>query len=657
MPIPAIVLATALLAAAVPPEDTQASASPSSNGDKTTAATAALIEAALIGERPESNYLRDDSNTQTRIATKGGAASAVATDLLTTVAEVAVRRAKRNGLSFLKDRLTRAVCHATITVEPPKDTQPSVIKISLAPQSTFSFKVHTTLSTQEANPLLPTTCSQLQNNTLEKLAGDPESFTSAILTDFTGPFSQILIELILPPQETSGASQLASYRDTTRALLDLARTLTLRAAKTKSMAVDPIAARAILDELILDFLETRSHWSDKSDAEQATFDQKVAVVAIAGIAYVVTHLATDDSGSDAIPSAHTVLKTIYDCSPKNVQICHESAKILTIGIRAMTATKGSSEPDGQARARATVEVVFAIARQVSSDLEEKKRIDNLEALLLAAMDRDLPTTLASAGRLLEDIINKSSCEDAEGPLKIKDGCRARTKYDARDLLTLLSSIASYGSTYLKTDKNSSASPDELRAARTAALEAAIDTFTVRTNRHGSRVVSLGLPVGFTAGLQWRRSDDGTPSDASDKQKCKTTPPCEWTYPQLSLPLGIALQRLPGHRHRNGRAERKTLDRFYFDGAHVMLTALDLGQFVAYDENGSVTKPRWNTFLSLGGQIGWLIGTPANSFVVAADVRYAPTLFPVDSGPNMGTGGGTLRVGLSLAYYVSLFDFN
>ncbi len=92
--------------------------------------------------------------------------------------------------------------------------------------------------------------------------------------------------------------------------------------------------------------------------------------------------------------------------------------------------------------------------------------------------------------------------------------------------------------------------------------------------------------------------------------------------------------------------------------HVMATAIDLGQYAAYDEDGDVNRPRWDTLLAPGIQIGAILGKPEHNLVLAADVRYAPTLFAESANLDLqDKQAGAVRFGLTLSYYVPIFDFN
>lgn len=72
---------------------------------------------------------------------------------------------------------------------------------------------------------------------------------------------------------------------------------------------------------------------------------------------------------------------------------------------------------------------------------------------------------------------------------------------------------------------------------------------------------------------------------------------------------------------------------------------------------------WYDVVSLGGQVGFILGSPEHAFVVGVEARWAPTLFERTPGmDSMGTAenateSGVLRYGVFASYYVPLFDFN
>ncbi|MBK6685977.1 MAG: hypothetical protein IPG45_16000 [Deltaproteobacteria bacterium] len=201
------------------------------------------------------------------------------------------------------------------------------------------------------------------------------------------------------------------------------------------------------------------------------------------------------------------------------------------------------------------------------------------------------------------------------------------------LTTWINAILTYASSY----RDGQADPAEARAARKAALAGLIDGISSRRDRAGDLVVSFGVPVGVRVGVTCELARDL----------------CHARGPQLSLPLGIAVQRLSPELHGQ--------QTYGFDGFHLMATVVDVAQYLAYSGQMKVTDPAVPTAsLALGLQAGWLlwIDDPSNAFVLGADVRFSPGLFPQTSqGAEPGNTQGAWIFSLGLAWYVPLFDLN
>lgn len=573
------------------------------------------------------------------------------------LADVAVKRAKKNGLAYLQERLSSRVCEVKLVNKSEgreivllfgknrltgklNTADAAPFPDSASPPAPAPAKSTGTSSSDklEGTPeiaLFPDTCALLKVTSLERIASEPEVLASAVTSDLTAVLVYQMIEQ-LDLEEGPGP--------TLKQYLHLARVIAGRVLRTKDFSIQASDVNLIVDTLIADHLGAATKWG-----------KTTVVIGLGGLAYAIV-LAEGELQELAATDVPKILAELcpttsdQNGAPKcSLEERLEASQLTSLGIKAITAVDSSGEGDIEARIKAGVQLVFAVAHQVV-DEQRRPALDGIETLVLAALDRDIPRALASAARLLKMLAESQSNKCAGEGRKVRgdEGCKSvhKYKYEVEELTTLLSSIATYASTYLApAEGQAELSAKELRAARTAAIESAIDVFTNRNRRHGAWVGSLGLPVGFSMGGQSFRT-----ADAPHRLGAPQGMP-----PQLSLPLGLAVQRLPGHHHRNGgRPDGK----FFFDGFHAMATLIDLGQFVAYDADGDITKPTWNTFLSLGGQVGWLVGSPSNSFVIAADVRYGPSLFKSGDGSSMGDQpGGALRFGLFVAYYVPLFDFN
>jgi len=185
---------------------------------------------------------------------------------------------------------------------------------------------------------------------------------------------------------------------------------------------------------------------------------------------------------------------------------------------------------------------------------------------------------------------------------------------------LLNAVLAYGRTY----KQDVPPGEDPAARRKEIIEALVTATTDRSQRADDWIVSLGVDVGFdVSGYQW--------IDGAGKA----------FTPQLLMPLGVFVQRGP-----HGGAP----------GIHAGAFVADLAQYASYQSDGTTTDPRWDTAITVGAQLGMVVGSIADPFVLGIDARYAPTLFSSAKSSEPATGG-TVRLGVFASYYVSLFDLN
>jgi hypothetical protein len=185
---------------------------------------------------------------------------------------------------------------------------------------------------------------------------------------------------------------------------------------------------------------------------------------------------------------------------------------------------------------------------------------------------------------------------------------------------LLNALLAYARTYERQ------APDGLEPAerRKQVIETLMNAATDRSQRQDDWIASVGVNVGFEA--------TGYQSIDGDGQSFT---------PQLSLPLGIFLQRGP---------DRCT------PGFHAGAFLADVAQYASYQSDGTTADPRWDSAVALGAQLGIVLGSIADPFVIGLDARYAPTLFSTAKSSEPAAGG-TLRLGVFASYYVPFFDLN
>lgn len=525
-----------------------------------------------------------------------GRSSAATAELLSLVAEIAVRRAKRNGLAYLQEIVTDGVCRLK----------------------------------QGPLPLFPATCDVLKGTSLERLAGDPETLMVALASD-----------LFLAVDPTTNSRLTGGMRT----LVTGGVTLVARVASTRGGRFGAQDTREITEMLL--------RQAEQYNKGNIAKNRGVAVGLGAGAVMVAGYL----EGSTL--SAVSVLTAL---EAKTGALTPEQwAEALTLAGLVYRAAGGDSEggPDAaRVQVVAGLQATFLVLNSVAP-CESAACMDyraSLEGITLGAAERNVPRVLSSSVKFLVRLIHAASFRRVDALAHSTAAAdKDMSKVDEADiekvtaeraqlekLITVLAALAAYAETH-DPAKTEGKSAEELRKARKEVLEGVIDAVTVRSGRGGKWVGSLGVTVGFTAVAgQWIKGADGKLNHGTV------------IAPQLALPLGFAVQRLPG-RASNGAREGQ---RFFANGVHFFVSAMDLGQFLAYDGQGKLSPPTWSSFIAPGAQVAWALGRPNNMLLIGAEARYAPTLFsttPNDTDP--GEPGGALRVGLFVAYYIPLLDFN
>ncbi len=694
------------------------------------------------------------STAQQHGAGGSGFVSEGVAEALTLVTDIAVKRAKQQGLAALQARVRAATC--ALKFEPAGG---------------------------ESSAVLPATCSLLTNTTIDKLVGDPGPLQIAIFQDLLATvgarfFNRALgrvgklavVELGEPawveleslankefekvPEKLENLKTVkpeelvkAKIEELMKAKLDTlakAKLDTLAKAKLGEIAVEELdkLVQAHLDEAA----KARLNALERSKVAVATLDAlvdarvevKVNGVSVTGSMYNLlrlsriavatsvrllarkpvtfsTHdvqalldLIRSSIGMDprrrvfwgrarAVPlglaaadlflsnagTGRSLVDIADDLAAKIPGLTSDDTaaalEIADLVIRAVSTGQGG-KADHPEQVKAAVALTFRILIEYfERHGESTSRLKDLRVLFAAALEQDVATGVSAAARLLISELSLPVLNVEPGASDF--GAAVKKRRAIENTVALLTGVAAYADTYIPkpvagqpNEPAPAPDPAQLRQARREALENLIDATTVRTKRHGEWVASLGIPVGFTGGGQWIRehitdstgapvvNPDGTHSYAFKGNR-------GWMAPQFSLSLGIAVQRLVGRAYRDGQVyvrnkvyqgDERPQSGVFADGFHLFVSVIDLGQFLSYDDSGKINRPRWDTFISPGVQLGWIVGSPANSFIIALDARYAPTLFAGTSKltvPTNTSPGGAFRVGLTLAYYIPLFDFN
>lgn len=528
----------------------------------------------------------------------GGTVSAPVSELLSVATSVALKKAKRDGLALLQQKLRGLVCD----LDDPGDK----------------------------TKVFPETCQMLKSTSLEQIATDPRALQPSLTADLvTFASKKVQVRIF---GSTTGDPRVELAGET----LKLAMTLVGRVRSEQLPVPSAVDSRALVQALAK--MRTMPGWG-----------QNLAVpIGLEALGLYVT-----SGGKTDIRSIVDSLGTAVDQSTRT-----SAVEIGLLGIRALGLAR---EPDALTTHdawRAAIELSFVVtefALDETARAEHGQTLKLARKVALAVADGNTPEALTGAANLAITLLPPhTECSGEWVPeAKRKAGAAATCSFelDMERIAGILSGIASYSVTYVAA-ANADKSDGELRAAREKALEGVVDLVTQRAYRHGEWVVSLGIPVGFSAGGQYLLNRGGKSEG------------WQAMYPQLQVPLGIAVQRLPGAHYARGKGRCSACspddpNDFQYDGIHMMATLIDLGQYAAYEGDGTPSQLRWDSLFSPGLQVGWAFGTPANSFLVSAEGRYAPTLFSGTSSLAIEDGqlGGAVRMGLTLSYYVSLVDFN
>lgn len=648
-------------------------------------------------------------------------APAAVTEALSLVTDIAVKRAKQHGLGFLKSRLEAAVCGVTLPYEDVR-ILPATCELvgkSSPDKLVGDPRVIQVALFQDLLELLVT--QRIEPHILTGPSGDSKSGSQGT-TDPAGV--DIAAAPQKPDDAATKAAKESLRSLARLAIRIGARTLSKRDfaltvddARTLLSAIVDTAglhkrsriqwgkARAIPYGLAAAAL-----WNKDTSG---TLPELIRALESAVIGEApanpppITSAAASGEAQPASPPP-TTSSAASDKSPLSADEFARALEIANLALIAASATGAERLPDGRERLIAAIDLVFEcigeyvrfnVCETQSGPCTAHARTRQVHAIVHAAVDRDVQNAVSAAVRLLLDLDatppsapktpDEASVAQEQGDSEEGTATAAHHREYARrteKAAALIVAIAAYADTYAPRKSSEAAgtdqpTPEELRKKRQAVLEGLIDATTVRDRRHGEWVFSLGIPVGFSTGFQYIRERErdaaGDPVLDAQGRPQDTWSPMHVMYPQLELPLGFAAQKLVGQRYVRGYergCERETDRparckswrprphdaRMRFDGVHLFASMIDLGQFLALDEKGKLSRPRWDSFISPGAQVGWIFGRPQNSFILGVEGRYAPTLFagtseltiPADAAP-----GGAARFGIFVAYYISLFDFN
>ncbi|WP_437992344.1 hypothetical protein [Sorangium sp. So ce145] len=530
--------------------------------------------------------LESKRNTVTlRSALPGGIdeqAAQMAAELLQILAEIAVDRARAKGFEIIRKRIDDTLCRI--------DEQGMLID----PKAPRPKKI-----------LLRKSCALLDTVRLNDIATQSQALQAALVSDLLTFVAEAPFKFLIAAGNRSEAL-------TTLAVLVEMITTSLEihfhGGHIQATLPNP---KLVIDQAI------EMTWSF-GKLDELTF--KIAVQAARRC------LAQTADVCDLSVDIETLLSKDYkeqleSLKPRSSELARlrtRAAALAQIVLDAVSpASAGVSPRD---RWRLTLEVVGWLAQAVvDKEFHDKPReqheraraiVEDVQRLLLAIVDEDLPTALSKGAALVSNVRTESG--DDVDQFKV--------------MIRVVATIGAFAATY-----SGGGAPDkQLHDVRKKLIEDLVDQMTDRRGRDKDTIVSVGVNASFLA--------TGVEAVRDAKGHLGST---RYMTPQLALPLGVAV------------------DGGWFEsfGWHLMAYPIDIGQFASYSTSEGINTPRWDTMLVAGFQAGLTLGhqTPA---VFALDVRYAPTLFAQTSKTLLGDRpGGALRVGLSVGYYVPFFDFN
>jgi hypothetical protein len=542
---------------------------------------------------PEFTLGQGRDTDQKYISMNSAPAIEAVSEAMSIMAEIVVERAKRNGLELLKARLIKEVCGVK--------------------QSTV----------EGAATWLTETCALVKQTSFERLAGEP-----------TPLFVSLSRDLLAAGAASAGCEKgvdSVQCRFIKAVFPTLIRIVSSSIARGHPIVTKEdawVVTSSVLNGSWLSLVTVTSRKGGKDGGVQRSVRFGLDAASIC-LKFKADRVAdrTVDVACDLPMITRRLVEEVSGA--KGIELIEEeeiveASRIATLALQAALAMRpeaatGVQSPNAHERLRASVELVFAILDAGQPGRGVSKVLPQVKLLLLATLDGDEPRMIAAGAEILVTVLK----DDAKG------------KRSLQKATVLLSAVAGYASTFSKRETDEK-DKTALRESRKRVIEGLIDATTIRGGRYGELVWSFGSTVGFMMGVEAVR---GASSGG-----------LQFMPPQLSLPLGVAMQVLPGKG-----VEDPQPDQIY-KGFHVMITVIDLGQFLAYSSDGTVTRPRWDTAFCPGIQLTLALGTPNNMFLIGPELRYAPTLF-ADTGSASPDVGGAIRVGLMASYYLPFFDLN
>lgn len=581
---------------------------------------------ARTGQKPRA-MLSGDGSALARRSFELASVGTAATELLTILAEVAVERAKAQGFEVVAGEIRKIVCDELIWRDDLRTSVLGLPKLSSEAPA-------------EKKRLLPRTCASLKQLRLQEIASTAEVLSQNVIEDLLGIASDVFLQQLatLAPKG-SGIDKLGSeglspvFSTLLRVLLDSA--VHKRAVSTRELQTI-VSTLATTDWARL--------FADGQALECSSTPKDVRCLLTCGLelGFSVLEECTQQGGCSSaritdLVSRPTDLFEVGSCKETVETLATEWPDLATLVVEADSILHATERDDPKALAGLTVRLLFQIAEKRICFGEGGQACSNLRDVreaaegLLAGKAHQVIVPVTSI--LARAIV--AARKDTSGACKNagSDECLSLQEeledYDLtlNKISRVIAAFASYAATYSSSDAPSTERTKELHEARKKAIESVIDAFTDRTGLGGRWIVSLGANAGLVTGGQVLDGVDGAQA----------------VWPQLSVPMGLAMQKLP----EEGKMRNLSW--------HLQVSPIDLGQFVAMKEDGTIDeRPEPGNFACLCFQAGLLFGAPTSSIFVGVDLRWIPTL-DFQSGNEAASSGGVFRFGGSVSYYVPFLD--
>jgi hypothetical protein len=554
---------------------------------------------------------------------------AAVTELLGILAEVAIDRAKAGAFELVAAQAREIVCDKLVWTPAFRRQLGLDPGLTCKPSSEVA---PATDDTAACEPLLPRTCDAVKHLRMQELASSAEALYRDLVGDLTELGMTIVSQqLTRSPQQRKVIEAFNAPLQTVSKMI--ADAVIKRTAPTRRDAQLLVTELASID------------WPAQLELSASSSEADWLFACGLDYGFAVVEECASSEGcapsrvTDLLRSGTFDLETCnkHFQAPRDLSQWPELGKL---ALDALAVLDAAEREDGKEVFRNATSLIFNILDKrmcnTGGESRECKYVRGARDITVAVIDQKAQHVIVAASSLvslvLEDALNDPHAQ-AEWP-DLDPRRKALVK-----LTRVAGAVTAYATTYTVDAKGDTSKLKELHESRKKAIEGLIDGTTDRSDRGGDVVVSIGANVGFVAGKQY--------VIASGSEQAM--------YPQLSLPVGIAVQRLP-----SAGTTRAGTGLGQYIGIHGQASIVDLAQFLSYDEKGKLATPRPDTIAMLGLQLGVLLGKPSSAATIAFDLRYAPGILAdgnTKTPAKEGAKAGAVRFGLTIGYYVPFFDFN